>query len=624
MAPGVKAAPLPAVKRRVRGGIPVYVVDGPAPARCALMFRVGRADETLLTGGATHLVEHLALFPLGDQPYQYNGFVEAHRTVFHAAGRPDECIEFLASVTASLADLPMHRLEHEHRVLGAEAAGHGSGLFDALVTYRFGPRGLGMVGYPQFGAQSMSARQVDAWRAEWFTAANAALVVSGLPVESIRMTLPPGQRRTPTVTPAVETDLPAWFTSPGGGLGVSMVAERSPALAAGLRIAEKRLQNRLRTEMAVVYHVGGGTQYLDARTLHVVLGCDPLPGHAADALDAVQEELDRLAADGPDLEELEGDRSGLQREWEDPNAGYAIADLLATDELMGAERRMPAAIVRAVRAVTPREVAEAVNGALGTALWGVPEHVQGPSTIRQVSTSSGPRVEGRRLPPTRQATAAGQRSDARLVVGDRGVGIDCGDDVHVHVEYERCAAVLSWKDGARVLYGDDGFVLRVKPWDWKDGDKAVADVDARVSPSLVLDMGEGSGPPPPDPKAPAPRRRLWTRIAAGLGAALALMLAVFMPFSGPDLEVSDVRAVPAESVPVDAEGYVRCGGSNLSIVRHGARIGDAGPHTPAVAEACVREATSLVVVAAIAGACFAGGAGWMLRGPIRRLIPSGR
>src|SRR3712207_4919514 len=152
MTTGTKTAVLPAIKRRVRGGVPVYVVDGVGPARCALMFRVGRSDETLVTGGVTHLIEHLALFPLGDQPYQYNGFVEPHRTVFHAAGRPEECVEFLASVTSSLADLPMHRLEHEHRVLGAETEGRGGSLFDAIVTYRFGPRGLGLVGYPQFGA----------------------------------------------------------------------------------------------------------------------------------------------------------------------------------------------------------------------------------------------------------------------------------------------------------------------------------------------------------------------------------------------------------------------------------------------------------------------------------------
>ncbi|MDQ3896679.1 MAG: hypothetical protein M3326_05415, partial [Actinomycetota bacterium] len=395
MAAGVKSAALPAIKRRVRSGVPVFVVDGPAPARCALMFRVGRSDETLLTGGVTHLVEHLALFPLGDRPYAYNGFVEPHRTVFHAAGRPDECLEFLASVTASLSDLPMHRLEHEHRVLAAETAGHGSGLFDGLVSCRFGPRGLGVLGYPEFGARSLSAPRVDGWRAAWFTAGNAALVVSGVPVESVRLALPPGERRTPVMPPAVETDLPAWFRSPGNALGVSMVADRDPALSAGLRIAEKRLQKRLRTEMAVVYQVAVSTQYLDARTLHVVVGCDAVPEHAADARAALQEELDRLAVDGPDPGEVDTDRSAMHRDWEDRNVGYALADLLATDELLGAERRTPAAIVRAVRSVTAEQVADALDRARRTALWGLPGDTPGPSTVRAVSGSSPSRIDGR-------------------------------------------------------------------------------------------------------------------------------------------------------------------------------------------------------------------------------------
>ena len=630
MASGVRAPALPAVKRRVRHGIPVYVVDGPAPARCALMFRVGRADETLVAGGVTHLVEHLALFPLGDQPFQYNGFVEAHRTVFHAAGRPDECIEFLASVTGSLAGLPLHRLEHEHRVLGAEAAGHGSGLFDALVTYRFGPRGLGMVGYPQFGARAMTAPQVDAWRAEWFTAGNAALVVSGVPVESLRLDLPAGERREPVMAPSIEPDLPAWFTSPGGAVGVSMVAERGAALSAAMRILEKRLVRRLRTEMAVVYQVAVSAQYLDARTLHVVVGCDPVSEHASDALEALREELDRLATDGPDPAEVEADRSGLQREWEDPNAGYAVADLLATDELLGAERRTPAVIAKAVQAVTAVDVAGAIDGARRTALWGVPRHISGPQTLRQVSMSSRSRVEGRRLRPSPQAAVAGQRADARLVVGDRGVGIDCGDAVHVHVAYDHCAAVLAWRDGARVLYGDDGFVLGVKPWEWKDGARAVAEVDARVDPALVLDMGEGDGPPPPaapeDDWAYVPVWKRWARFLGGMALIIAVLVSLALPFSAPNPKAGDVKGVPVELVPATVSGFVPCGGSNLSTVLKGARLPGTVPPWPAIERACAAEARSQLLRSAVGLMGGLGSLVWMAHRRRRRwaTTPSGR
>lgn len=629
MATGVKAPALPVIKRRVRGGVPVYVVDGPAPARCALMFRVGRSDETLLTGGVTHLVEHLALFPLGDQPYQYNGFVDSHRTVFHAAGRAEECVEFLASVTGALADLPMHRLEHEHRVLDAEAAGHGSGLFGALVTYRFGPRGLGMLGYPQIGARALTAPQVDAWRAERFTSGNAALVVSGVPVEWLRLDLPPGDRQEPVMAPTVEPELPAWFTSPASAVGMSMVADRGAGLSAAMRILERRLVRRLRTEMAIVYQVAVSAQYLDARRLHVVVGCDPVLEHASAAVDMIREELDRLATDGPDPAEVEKDRSGLQREWEDPNAGYAVADLLATDELLGAERRTPAAITKAVQAVTPAHVARALDEARETALWGVPDHVGGISAMRRVSTSSPGRAEGRRLRPSQQAVVEGQRPDARLIVGERAVGVEFGDDGRVHVEYDRCAAALSWGDGARVLYGDDGFVVALRPWEWKDGAQAVAAVDAHVDPALVLDMGQGTGPPPPrapeDDWAYMPAWKRWARLVGGMALVVVLLVSLGLPFTTPNPKAGDVKGLPVELLPATVSGFVPCRGSNLSTVLNGAELPEAVPAWRALERACEAEARSQLLRSSVG---FVGGLGTLVWVAHRRrrwaAIPTGR
>ena len=49
-ATGSKGPGAPAVKRRVRGAVPVYVAETPGPAMCALVFRVGRSDETLVNG----------------------------------------------------------------------------------------------------------------------------------------------------------------------------------------------------------------------------------------------------------------------------------------------------------------------------------------------------------------------------------------------------------------------------------------------------------------------------------------------------------------------------------------------------------------------------------------------
>ena len=80
-------------------GVPTYWMDVPGPLSAALIFRVGRADEIPARYGITHLVEHLALAPLGVQDYEHNGGVESLRTVFEVAGSRADVARFLADIT---------------------------------------------------------------------------------------------------------------------------------------------------------------------------------------------------------------------------------------------------------------------------------------------------------------------------------------------------------------------------------------------------------------------------------------------------------------------------------------------------------------------------------------------
>ncbi|MBT2467655.1 hypothetical protein J7E97_07175 [Streptomyces sp. ISL-66] len=94
---------------------------GPGPVTAGLLFRVGRADETLATSGITHLVEHLALHrhvPPGD-PHHDGATAPAH-TGFQVTGTPAEVVAYLNGVCASLRDLPVERLETEKEILRTE------------------------------------------------------------------------------------------------------------------------------------------------------------------------------------------------------------------------------------------------------------------------------------------------------------------------------------------------------------------------------------------------------------------------------------------------------------------------------------------------------------------------
>jgi hypothetical protein len=62
---------LPTVQRTTVAGVPAWWAPADGPVTATLMFRTGHADETLANAGITHLVEHLALFPLGRCDYVY-------------------------------------------------------------------------------------------------------------------------------------------------------------------------------------------------------------------------------------------------------------------------------------------------------------------------------------------------------------------------------------------------------------------------------------------------------------------------------------------------------------------------------------------------------------------------
>jgi hypothetical protein len=604
-----KRAALPAPKRLMVDGLTVYAVDRPGPAYCGLMFRVGKADETLPSRGITHMVEHLALFGQSDSTYHLNGFVDAHRTAFHADGTEDECLDFLTGVTEALVDLPMHRLEQERRVLEAEEAGSRSGLFGDMVINRFGARGFGLLAYDQLGLQNFDATDLARWAGSRFTAGNAVLVLSGVDPRRVSHVLPPGERW-PVVESETEDDLPGWFLNRSGrALGLTMVARRSPALSLSLRVLEKRLLHRLRTEMAIVYSVVVEASMVEPDIDHVYIACEPVDGRADDAQAAIEHEVALLASEGPRVAEVDADRAAVERSWSDPDVGLRLAHLMATDELLGNERRTPAAIRKAELAVSAQEVSAALAVARQTAVWALPPETKLPSGARPIAQAPPDHLDGRRL----AATPRGMPS-SELVLADSGIGVKTPHGWRSHVEYRHCVGALAWRDGTRVLIGEDGYAVTVHPWEWRGGEDAVTEIDAKVDATLVVPMGEGGGPPPAEPAvqpvSTPHHRRSPRRVILAVVFALFALGTVALPLLGPSVKAADVPGVPAAIIPVDSNGYVRCGGSSLSIWRHRAVVPDVGPSTATIAAVCQDESRNLLVACGFCLVVTSGIGGW--------------
>lgn len=163
------------LERTVRNGVPVWWSEAPGEFAAALHVRVGTADETLPTAGITHLVEHLVMGAIGRPEHVHNAYVDDTSCVFFAEGERAEVLEFVALVGRAIAAGDLSRLEHERRVLRAEAAQRESGVVARLLDLRFGVAGYGLGSEAELGLRWIGEAELRAWWTARFTRGNVAL-----------------------------------------------------------------------------------------------------------------------------------------------------------------------------------------------------------------------------------------------------------------------------------------------------------------------------------------------------------------------------------------------------------------------------------------------------------------
>lgn len=113
---------MPVVLRTEIDGIPVFWQEAPGPLSAGLVFACGTRDETFMTIGVTHLIEHLAMSTLPKLHHDHNASVDLTTTEFLATGRPEQVVAFLEAVCTALRALPIGRLAQEAGVIEAEAS----------------------------------------------------------------------------------------------------------------------------------------------------------------------------------------------------------------------------------------------------------------------------------------------------------------------------------------------------------------------------------------------------------------------------------------------------------------------------------------------------------------------
>lgn len=491
-------------------GVTTIWAEVSGPLRAQLLFRAGYGDETLITHGQTHLIEHLAFSGLNNAGQTHGGFVNAVFTGFSTVGSDQEVSGFLHHICGALTSLPADRLESEKQILRAEEAARSSNVHDYLFRWRYGAKGYGLCNMPQYGLRKVTIEQLQNYSTQKFTRQNAVLWLSDPPPADLRLYLPEGVK---CPIPRLEPILPAfpcWFVDDtSGGIAVGSTVPRSFAGPILCEIITHRLYKRLRTTHALSYNPMVNYFPLDADTAHVTVYADSPKDHR----EKLAKEFGELIAGLGEIEpsEVENARQSLLKKMSGSLAPspddrrLAMLSAAAWAYLFGNKFETIEDLEAGYASVAASDVSRIGFDLQKTALFALP----GEAKLQACFGEKAPfavasAVKGRKIP---HADAPINRE--RLVLSPEGVSHIWPDGSHLTVRYAELAAAYYFEDGCVCLISEDLCHVAVEPLLWRGGKDISREIREQVPEQMLF--AEGSRTPDAIPR---PRTTAWQRIRA--------------------------------------------------------------------------------------------------------------
>lgn len=462
-------------------GVTTYWRESVEPFTAALTFRVGHADETLLSGGITHTVEHLAMSAVSRRRLEANAFVDPLRTAFFATGDKARVLGFLTSICEALGNLPMSRLDAELGVLQAEAAAGGPGIDGTLRGFRFGAIGHGLAGYEDIGYSRLEAEDIQAWAQSRLTAGNAVLWMTSAPPAGFELPLAAGDHRPTPPVDQLPFAWPAVLRQGSDTVAITGIGQRGAAFAAAARMLEHRLHESLRTERGRSYQIVSDYEPLTAKDAYWFAAATGKREHAREVTGAFWTTVSELADAGTTGEELDDEIGESAAFLGGETDATGLMAFLADGHLLAGEPVDLAVIRQEAENLEGADVAAALQSALGSALLLTPAAADPPPGFSTFPLYSDHVLEG---------TSFAHRTEkkARLVVGNHGVTATHDGTNYATVDWDRCDAMLRWPNGDREPIGRDGVRVRICSGQWKGGFDAIELADRHAPPSCTVDM----------------------------------------------------------------------------------------------------------------------------------------
>ncbi|MFT4011652.1 MAG: hypothetical protein QM655_16595 [Nocardioidaceae bacterium] len=484
---GHRAGSFGALRTTEVDGIPTLYVESPQSLTAMLSFRVGVADETLVSRGITHLVEHIAMHELVDSSVSCNAQVGPLVTDFFVQGAPEDVSGFLNALVRWFREPDLGSSEHERSILEAESRQRANGIFDLHTRFRFGAMGFGLVGYGEFGLARISEDDLREWIGTRFVGANAVLALTGPPPMGLDMALPTGERQQVPRMVAIPPNPPYYFAGPEGMVSASGLFRRAELSSLVGDITSNAVTERLRKEQGASYGSSHHMERVDADNLVLMvsadLNADPALPVARNATSTLHREVMRLSASGPTPEELRNARTPLLRQLDDDLTRVWQAFSGATAVLRGTDPWTHEEARDAIADADSDTLRESF-GELARSLI-----VASPCADRAMTTlpfTNGIVPAPAAVGGTEFRPVGAPADQSILQVGTQVLEIRGPGTLH-RASYDDIVAYERYPDGARVVWTKYGNTIGVESAAWRDSGKIATSLDDRIDRSLWVD-----------------------------------------------------------------------------------------------------------------------------------------
>ena len=470
-------------------GVPVYWTAGTGPVTAHLIFRAGVRDETFLTTGLTHLVEHLVMSGAADRRLECNANVDLTFTRFSVTGNAESVASFLSKICASVSAPPLDRLGVEKKILGAESGAVVSPPIAALLRRRFGLTSLGLADVVPPALDSLGEEEVLGLIRSHFTAGNAAVAMAGgPPAHGLALALPSGHRQPPRVPVPVGLPLPMWFEYEAPVLGLSFqvpagTEEECEAARTVGRIVCDRAYDLLRQQHGWIYDIDFRFFQTADGAGYLCFEADPPAKHGEEVRQGLVEILKDLQGHGPTDAELAANLAELETYLADPRAGIEVASAAAEAYLMEAAVLTPSDKMDLASGVG-RDMCRAVLANWHeTLIVGMPEGSSpADGTLSPEQARSYPAITGREFRRGLRGALYGVPRGTRLVVGEDGVSC-LGSGQDTSIRWDDVVGLELTGPGALTLIGADSLSMELQDVWFSDGRRAFQMISDRIDAS---------------------------------------------------------------------------------------------------------------------------------------------